>query len=159
MFLFGFCFTHAYLLKIPSFVAWKCCLGKQKWKSYFWSQIVSSGCIDGWGHVCFPLYHGAFCSLQKTHLFLGLRQRSCWRINKVSMLYQHNTENTKPPFINSSRAALPQSLPFSLSSSVCHRLMSRLASQVLLLAASPNPTLSKKGCFRASASGSRLEGS
>lgn len=47
----------------------------------------------------------------------------------------------------------------SLSSSVCHRLMSRLPSQLLLLVASPNPTFSKKGCLRASARGSRLEGS
>lgn len=50
-------------------------------------------------------------------------------------------------------------MSLSFLSLVGHRLMSRLPSQFLLPAASPIPPLSKKGCFRESASTSLLDGS
>lgn len=68
-------------------------------------------------------------------------------------------QKSKPQFMERSLAPPRERLRSSLWCCACHRLMSRLASQVLLLAASPKPTFSKKGCLRASASGSRLDGS
>lgn len=114
--------------------------------------MENSGCIDGCGRSRF-VPPGAF----------GPALRGCRRIrqrlNTVSMLQEHMTGRTKPRFINSSLAPPLERLQLSLWCCACHRLMSRLASQDLLLAASPQPTLSKKGCLRASASSSRLEGS